>query len=115
MRHIAIVLCLIAGLLAQGFALAGQVSALGIEGGPAHAALHLDSVAHHHEHDGSIHKDGSTESQQHLQSHCCVSFAGIPPSTPEVARPFSIADVAVSAVIRGHGSPFLEGLKRPPR
>lgn len=114
MRRILIVLCLITGLLAQGFALAGQMAALARSGDAVHSALHLDAIAHHHGHDGSIHQDTSKKSLKHVQGDCCVQLAGMSPdATAQLGLP--AAPSRVHAVDQGHDSPFLEGLKRPPR
>lgn len=116
MRRLVLVVCLIAGLCLQGFALAGQMAALAKAGDARHAAMHVDYVAHHHEHDGSIHKDGSGKSLEHVQADCCVQLASVLPTFAS-----AIPDVPVDqsspadACADGHSSPFLEGLKRPPR
>jgi hypothetical protein len=114
MRRIAVVFCLVAGLLAQGFALAGQISSRAGDGGMLHVGLHLDSVAHHHEADGSIRQDQSKQSHQHLQSDCCMQLLGALPVTVALASLPRARPLAESAP-QGHDSPFLEGLRRPPR
>lgn len=114
MRRLILVLCLIAGLCLQGFALAGQMAALARTGDALHCALHLDAIAHHHEHDGSIHKDASKKSRVHVQGDCCIQLAGaVPAALAEVPPP--VAAPLASSIDQPRESPFLEGLKRPPR
>src|SRR5262245_29755304 len=114
-RRIFLVFWLVAGLCLQGFALAGQMTALAKGGDAAHAALHMDGVAHHHEGDGSIQKDESKKSLDHLKSDCCFQVAGVLPqgaaSVPQMPLDRS------HAVLRAdeYDPPFLEGLIRPPR
>jgi hypothetical protein len=114
-RRILVVFCLIAGLCLQGFALARQMSAFAQSGDAEHAAMHLDAVAHHHEGDGSIQRDSSKKSLEHLKADCCVQVAGllphVTPSVPALPLDRSRAEPRHDA----HDSPFLEGLKRPPR
>jgi hypothetical protein len=114
-RRLAIAFCLVTGLLAQGFALAGQMVAFAQGGDAIHAAMHLESVAHHHGQDGSIHKDASRKSLKHLQADCCVQLAAVlpegTPAVPAVPLDRSRIDTGVDE----RDSPFLEGLKRPPR
>jgi hypothetical protein len=62
MRKAACVLVLIASICFQGVSLAKQVLAGDRGGDSAHTSLHLDGVAHHHDADGSIHKDTSPKS-----------------------------------------------------
>lgn len=114
MRKAACVLVLIASICLQGVALAKQVLAWDRSGDAAHSLLHADGVAHHHHEDGSVQKDMSSKSKQHVQSDGCASVAGIPPSRVGVAA--SNPPQAPAGIARdGHDSPFLEGLKRPPR
>ena len=115
MRKTACVFILIASICFQGVALAKQVLAWHRSGDAAHAMLHADAVAHHHHEDGSVHKDTSRKSKQHVQSDGCASVAGIPPS--RIGSFAALKPVRPPADIArgGHDSPFLEGLKRPPR
>lgn len=114
-RRILVVFCLVAGLCLQGFALARQLAEFGKTGDAAHAALHLDGVAHHHEGDGSIRADSSKSSLDHVSADCCVQAAGLPPqgapSVPALPLDRSRAELRVDA----YAPPFLEGLMRPPR
>lgn len=115
MRRTFLVVCLIAGLCLQGFALARQMTAFGKGGDAVHAALHLDAVVHHHDGDGSIHRDASKKSIDHLKADCCVQVAGL---LPQSAPPVPVLPLDRSrAELRpdAHDSPYLEGLMRPPR
>jgi len=114
MRRAILVFLLAASICFQGVALAGQVIARDRSGDAAHAMLHAEAVPHHH-HRGSIHKDQSKESRQHVENDCCTSVAGIPPSAiraPQMPQP---ERESAEAQPRGHDSAFIEGLKRPPR
>jgi len=114
-RRLVLVLCLIACLCLQGFALAGQMAALAASGDALHSALHLDAVSHHHGHDGSIHKDASKKSLKHMHGGCCIQLAGVLPAAPAPAPGLQATSARADAADLGHDSPFLEGLKRPPR
>jgi hypothetical protein len=98
----------------QGFALAGPVAARDLGGDSAHAVLHAEGVPHHHQHDGSIHKDQSKKSKQHVQDDHCAAVAFIPSSAPITPEAQPARDIS-HAQPHGHDSAFLEGLKRPPR
>lgn len=115
MRKTACVFVLIVSICFQGVALAKQVLTRDRGGDAAHATLHAEGVAHHHHEDGSVHKDTSGKSKQHVQSDGCASVAGIPPS--RIGAFAALNPVRPPADISrvGHDSPFLEGLKRPPR
>lgn len=115
MRRTFIVLVLIGSICVQGVALAKQVLAWERSGDAAHSMLHADGVAHHHHDDGSVHKDTSRKSKQHVQNDGCAGLAGIMPSVISAIAPLHLARAPADAVRRGHDSPFLEGLKRPPR
>jgi hypothetical protein len=115
MRKTACVLVLIASICFQGVALAKQVLAWDRSGDAAHAALHADGVAHHHHEDGSVHKDASPKSKQHVQNDCCASVAGLPPSGTSAVVALNPSPPPADIAREGHGTPFLEGLKRPPR
>ena len=114
-RRILVTVCLIAGLCLQGFALARQMTALAQGGDAAHAAMHLEAVAHHHGDDGSIQRDDSRKSLDHLKAECCVQVSGVLPqgvaAVPELPLDRSRAEMRAKA----YDPPFLEGLMRPPR
>lgn len=115
MRKTACVFVLIASICFQGVALAKQVLAWDRSGDAAHSVLHADGVAHHHHEDGSVHKDTSPKSKQHVQSDYCASVAGLPPSDTGAVLALNLSQPPADIARSGHGTPFLEGLKRPPR
>ena len=115
MRRAILVFVLVASICFQGVALAGQVIARDRGGDAAHSRLHVEGVAHHHHHDGSVHKDTSRKSKQHLQNDCCASVAGIPPSAIRALELPQPSRETPEVQPRGHDSAFIEGLKRPPR
>lgn len=115
MRRAVLILGLILSIGFQAFALASGVSGWDRGGTAAHSVMHAEHVAHHHERDGTIHKDESKKSLQHVQNDCCVHGACVLPSgvPPLAALPEDRS--GIEAVCAGHDSAFLEGLKRPPR
>lgn len=115
MRKTVCALVLIASICFQGLALAQQVLAWDRSGDAAHAALHTDGVAHHHLEDGSVHTDVSPKSKQHVQNDGFASVAGLPPSDIGAEVSLDPSQVPGDVVRSGYGTPFLEGLKRPPR
>ena len=115
MRRAILVFALALSICFQGPALAGQVVARDRGGDAAHALLHAEAVPHHHhQHDGSIHKDESKKSKQHVQDDHCAAVAFIAPSAPGTVEVQPAREIA-QAQPRGHDSAFIEGLKRPPR
>ena len=115
MRRAILVFLLTASICFQGVALAKQVLAWDRGGDAAHAVLHADRMAHHHHEDGSVHKDTSRKSKQHVQSDGCASAAGIPPSRIGAVAALNPVQPPTGIARDGHDAPFLEGLKRPPR
>lgn len=114
MLKAALVFLLTVSIGFQGVALGKQASVRDGGGDAAHSMLHADGVAHHHHDDGSVHKDSSTQSKQHVQHDGCAGVAAIPPSGIGVAT-LNAAQAPAWAAHDGHDTPFLEGLKRPPR
>jgi hypothetical protein len=115
-RKTACVFVLIASICFQGVALAKQVLAWDRGGeGATHSVLHAGGVTHHHHEDGSVHKDTSPKSKQHVQNDGCASVAGLPPSDSGAVVAMNPSQPPAAIIPEGHGSPFLEGLKRPPR
>ena len=115
MPKTACALVLNASICFQGVALAKQVLAWDRSGDAAHAGLHADGVAHHHHEDGSVHQDASQKSKQHVQSDGFASVAGLPPSDTGAVVALNPSQPPADIARNGHGTPFLEGLKRPPR
>ena len=114
MRGTILAFLLIASICFQGVALAKQVLASAKGGDAAHSLLHAGSVPHHH-HRGSVHKDTSKESKQHVQDDSCAGVAGMPPTPIRAVSLVLTAGEATGAHPQGHDTPFIEGLKRPPR
>lgn len=80
----------------------------------AHEIEHLQGESHHHEDDGSIHYDESTESTQHSADHaCCQPTASLPSEmVPQLnIEPFSIAIVSLGVAVPER---FPERPQRPP-
>lgn len=79
-----------------------------------HEVAHHDRVSHHHDNDGSMHYDASTESSQHASDHaCCHVTAALPPTF------FPILDIAPSRFLDTHVDAdlpegFHERPQRPP-
>jgi hypothetical protein len=115
MRKSACVFVLIASICFQGIALAKQVLAWERSGDAAHSVLHEGGVAHHHHEDGSVHKDTSPKSKQHVQNDCCSIVAGLPPSGTSAVPALNPSQPPADRAGNKHVAPFLEGLKRPPR
>jgi hypothetical protein len=81
----------------------------------AHAVLHFEGTAHHHDdHGDGLHQDESPASQQHAMNDACL-FA--PALLTETALPVPRVRSAPPAV--SHPSepplPFLSGPERPPQ
>ncbi len=114
-RRAAVVLALILAVGFQGFALASRILATDRGGDTAHAMLHADGVSHHHDDHGAVHQDGSDDSRQHVQHDGCTHFSAALPAAISPAAPPLASCALAHAVDRRHDTPFLEGLKRPPR
>lgn len=115
MRKAAGVFVLIASICFQGAALAKQVLAWDRSGDAAHSVLHADGVAHHHDEDGSVRQDTSPKSKQHVQNDCFGSVAGLLPADTGAVPALNPSQPPAHVTRSWRGTPFLEGLKRPPR
>jgi len=115
MRRAILVFGLIVSIGFQGMALAGRILGSDRSGDTAHAVLHADGVAHHHDGAGKVHKDASEKSQRHMQHDGWAQVAGVLPAAPAGVVESPVASSRVISVDQAHDSPFLEGLKRPPR
>jgi hypothetical protein len=115
MRRAFIVIAVIGSLCFQGVALARQVLAWDHGGDAAHSVLHAGGVAHHHHEDGSVHRDTSQKSKQHVQNDGCASVAMIPAPDASGVGAWAASGGGADSPSEGYDSPFLEGLKRPPR
>jgi hypothetical protein len=104
----------LAALLFQSFASAGQGTMLHAADGLAHAVMHWDKEGHHHHDDGSFHEEDSDQSARHLNADCALCVAALTsspaasllPAVPATVHAFALPEVA---------PPILEGPRRPPR
>jgi hypothetical protein len=97
-----------------GLAAAGKGLAMALADSH-HAAAHIAEHAHHHHDDGSFDEDDSDAGVLHVQADPWLggtALLAVPPVLPTLALPrASPPAVEVSPP----PSPFLEGLRRPPR
>ncbi|MDP9876554.1 hypothetical protein [Variovorax boronicumulans] len=112
-RRLALVFLLLS-VFWQAFAIAGQAAAFAGAEEIAHAALHWQEEANHDHDDGSVARDDSDESVQHVVTDGCLRTWLVWPSTSFSFAPLAsarppIADETASP------SPHLAGLRRPPR
>ncbi len=100
----------------QALAYAGSAVVLADADELAHASMHFEGAAHHHdEHDdGDIHLDQSPASAQHLMDEACV-YAPALIAVLDLALPTLRPDLPVAAIAAAAPPPFLRGLERPPR
>lgn len=75
-RRLALVLLLLSAFC-QAFAIAGQATAFAEAETVAHAFLHWQGEAHHHDDDGSVAQDDSDESVQHVVADGCLGASAI--------------------------------------
>lgn len=115
LRRYAVVLALILAVGFQGFAFASRILGTDRGGDTAHAVLHAEGVAHHHDGHGGIQQDDSDASKQHVQHDCCTPFTAVLPAGAATAYAPWFAAALARFVDHRHDSPYLEGLKRPPR
>jgi len=81
----------------------------------AHAVMHFEDHAHHHDgHGGALHQDESSDSMQHAMDDGCVCapalLADLVMLLP-VVRP----DAPMESLFSDPPLPFLRGLERPPK
>lgn len=113
-------------LLAFALALCGQAALTGrawwtvmaTPSGPSlaqHLAMHaLHESHHHHDRDGSVHRDHSLHSAHHVAGDgCSTPLASASHTDLPQACPLAHA-MPQQPSPRRHRSPFLEGLMRPP-
>ena len=79
-----------------------------------HAFLHLTEQAHHH-HDDGVHLDESSESTQHMQAEGLIGTAGLLPTDYHFLATTPPLDPLPAFAGSLSPTPFLEGLKRPPK
>lgn len=119
-RKLFVIVMLLVGVAFQGWAAAAQ-RAMPAHGtsDPAHAALHLQEVAHHHHDDAAdgadaVVVDSSAESSSHLASDGALSS---PAAGPVVSAAVSKAAPYATPGWRQDplSSPDPQGLRKPPR
>jgi hypothetical protein len=80
----------------------------------SHLTLHWQGIGHHHENDGSVHTDDSLDSAQHTMVDCGMHYLGIVASSQAVAIELTTQRF-IEAAQRHPLSPYLDGLRRPPK
>ncbi|HAU56888.1 MAG TPA: hypothetical protein DCW87_04565 [Comamonadaceae bacterium] len=114
MRRLLAVLLLLS-FFCQAYVTAGQSIALDHAGGfqAAHAEMHLEREAHHHDEEGLAHQDNSQDSIQHILADAsgAVALFQFPQPLFHFGRSSAPAVTAESA----GPPPYLDGLRRPPR
>jgi len=100
----------------QALAYAGSAVVLADADGLAHATMHFEGAAHHHdEHgNGDIHLDESQASAQHLMDEACVFAPALIPLV-QLTLPRLLPDMPVASIAAAAPPPYLDGLERPPR
>lgn len=114
MRRLLLALLVVASVLFQSLAAAGQgVMAHAVEG-LENVLMHAENTPHHHDDDGALHEDDSEQSARHLQADNALSLVALPSlaaSAPQQATPPAI----VSDQLLEAPPPVLDGPTRPPR
>lgn len=107
---------LLLSFFGQAFVTAGQSIALDHAGGfqAAHAEMHLESEAHHHDEEGLAHLDDSLESIQHMLADVGSGTAALLQFSQPLFHFGGSSAPAVTAESAGP-PPHLDGLRRPPR
>lgn len=116
MRHWSATFLLMLCMCWQALAYAGSAVVLAGAEELAHASLHFEGSAHHHDHhdDGEIHQDDSQASAQHLMDEACVFAPALIP-VQHLSLPAVQPDMPVAVIATAAPPPFLGGLERPPR
>lgn len=114
MHRSSVLLVMLLAMLWQSVAFARAGSTVNVLADMEHTALHWQQEGHHHDEDGSYHRDDSSESVQHvINDHVSVSAALLVTSSHDFpsltsARPGGLQQTQVP-------DPDPEGLLRPPR
>jgi len=113
-RLLAVILLL--SFFCQAFATARQTVSFDHEGAfqVAHAEMHLDGAAHHHDEDGVMHQDDSQESIQHMLADAGPGTAALF-HFPQLSLPLDGSPAPAVSAESLTPSPYLDGLRRPPR
>ena len=100
----------------QALAYAGSAVVLADADEVAHASMHFEGEAHHHDDhdDGGIHQDDSQASAQHLMDEACV-FAPALIRVQHLSLRSLQPDMPSAVIAKAAPPPFLDGLERPPR
>lgn len=116
MRRVFVICWVLLSMLWQATAVAGPMVFAGSEGDGEHALLHWQEAGHHHHGDGDsdLHEDDSVASKQHVLLDDALSSPALYTAQFQLTvdrsdNPLLIADE------RPTPSPFVEGLRRPPR
>ena len=113
-RLLAVILLL--SFFCQAFATARQVDAFGHEGvfQVVHAEMHLEGAAHHHDEHGVMHQDDSQESIQHMLAEAGPGTAALF-NFHQLLLPLDCLPAPAVIAESVSPSPYLDGLRRPPR
>jgi hypothetical protein len=98
----------------QALAVAGQMPVFASHEALEHAAMHLQEEGHHHNDDGAVELDESSDSKLHMMANGMPS-AAVEAFTLSVPAPdwgSSPPSAALDSILP---HPILEGLRRPPR
>jgi hypothetical protein len=114
MRRSFLTLLVVASILFQSMASAGQGLVEHISQGLDHAVMHWEKTAHHHHDDDSFHQDQSDQSSRHLQADNALTVVALPSFAFQETR------VAVPILVNASTAsvtpaPVLDGPTRPPR
>lgn len=114
MRRKLVVVLMVVAAFWQVLAVGGRPSVFAGSREAMHTMLHWQGQAHHHHKDGSITQDVSRESVQHVVFDGVFASPAVA-SEPSLALPaVEVARPPVADELSGP-SPYLAGLKRPPR
>lgn len=114
MRRSFLALLLVASVLFQSMASAGQGALAHAAEGLAHAVMHWEKTPHHHHDDGSAHEDESDQSSRHLQADNALGFVALP-SFIAAAPLAAFTPLALRLGISPIPAPVPDGPNRPPR
>ena len=114
MRNFFLIAVLLVSMLFQSVASAHQRVKVHAGSDLAHAMMHWDGEAHHHDEDGSLHQDDSDASLDHLNAEAATSLPGLT-SADLFALPPVAPVAAIACMTSPPPSPTLEAPRRPPR
>lgn len=98
----------------QALAVAGQMPVFASHEALEHAAMHLQEEGHHHNDDGAVELDESSDSKLHMMANGMPS-AALEAFTLSVPVPDWGSSPLCPVVDSMLPHPILEGLRRPPR